>query len=281
MSVMLRPMQRADLPACFSLTQKLRWSHRQEDWQEAYQLGEAIVAVASDGEVIGSIFFWRWGTRSASIGLVIVDERFQGQGIGKRLMMAVLEKLEGVDVRLHATEMGKGLYARLGFAEVGNIHQFQIPALEDLQTSTPGCGVLTRKASLEDLVHLAQMDTSASGMARENLIAHLYEHHHLEVAISPSGQIVGFAARRKFGHGWAIGPVVAESQACAQWLIAGHLRVLTGEFVRIDTASDVLRTWLEAVGFKDVDAPVTMIRGTSWAPPTSMETFGLMTQAMA
>ena len=108
MSVTLRPMQETDVAEGFALSQQMKWPHRREDWLQAWRHGKGVVAL--DGEsVIGTALCWSWGEELAMIGLVIVDERRQGRGIGKTLMSWALAQLEGYNIRLHATEMGKGL----------------------------------------------------------------------------------------------------------------------------------------------------------------------------
>ncbi len=96
-----------------------------------------------------------------------------------------------------------------------------------------------------------------------------------------SQQIQGFASLRRFGHGWAIGPVIAADFAIAQALVASLMQSLQGEFLRIDTdAALPMAAWLTSLGIPQVDAPTTMVRGMPWTPQ-GMQAFGLMTQAMA
>jgi hypothetical protein len=94
-------------------------------------------------------------------------------------------------------------------------------------------------------------------------------------------QIQGFASLRRFGHGWAIGPVIAKELPVAQALITALMQGLGGEFIRIDTDGALpLAEWLTTLGLEQVDAPTIMVRGTPWTPQ-GMQAFGLMTQAMA
>lgn len=67
------------------LTQQMNWPHRLEDWQDALLLGEGLVA-EEQGQPVGTALCWRWGERWATIGLVVVDGRQQGRGIGRALM---------------------------------------------------------------------------------------------------------------------------------------------------------------------------------------------------
>lgn len=97
------------------------------------------------------------------------------------------------------------------------------------------------------------------------------------------GHIAGFAALRRFGRGYVIGPVIADSADNARLLIGALMAEVGGEFVRIDSDAALgLGSWLADCGLQQVDAPVTMIRGVPWQPEAGgMRAWALMTQAMA
>ncbi|MFV9668224.1 GNAT family N-acetyltransferase [Pantoea sp. KXB25] len=280
MSLTLRAMTPDDLDACYQMTQALKWPHRREDWQLALQLGEGTV-IEEQGRIIGSAILWRWGERAATVGLVIVDNQQQGRGLGKQLMLAQLEKVPDCHVRLHATEMGKGLYEKLGFVTCGEIRQHQTRALTTLPAVAIPAGLQLRPATLADHATLVKLDQQASGMSRPALYEHLLRDCQTVLLEDAAQQIQGFASLRRFGHGWAIGPVIAAAFPVAQALVATLMQSLEGQFLRIDTDARLpMASWLHTLGLDQVDAPVTMVRGTPWTPQ-GMQAFGLMTQAMA
>ncbi|MDE1186023.1 MAG: GNAT family N-acetyltransferase [Pantoea sp.] len=282
MSITLRAMTADDIEQGFAMTQHLKWPHRREDWLQAQQLGEGVVA-EEDGAYLGSAIGWRWGEQSATIGLVIVNDQFQGRGVGKQLMLALLEKFPGCNVRLHATEMGKGLYAKLGFNVTGHIQQHQTRALAAVPQVAIPTGMTLRNANPADADLLTELDHQAHGMWRPRLLNQLITNSQTVMLQDAQQRIHGFASLRRFGHGWAIGPVIAQSLPVAQALVAALMQGLGGEFVRIDTdGAQPLAAWLVTLGLDQVDAPTTMIRGTPWSPQVGeMQAFGLMTQAMA
>lgn len=280
MSLTLRAMTPDDIEQCYRMTQALKWPHRREDWQLALQLGEGTV-IEEQGRVIGSAVLWRWGEHAATLGLVIVDNQQQGRGLGKQLMLAQLEKVPGGNVRLHATEMGKGLYEKLGFVSCGEIRQHQTRALTSLPDVVIPAGLHLRPATPADHAALVKLDQQAHGMHRPALFDHLLGDCETLLLQDDQQQIQGFASLRRFGHGWAIGPVIAAELPVAQALVATLMQPLQGQFLRIDTdASLPLASWLNTLGLDQVDAPTTMVRGTPWTPQ-GMQAFGLMTQAMA
>ncbi|MEN4831454.1 GNAT family N-acetyltransferase [Pantoea vagans] len=280
MSLTIRAMTPDDIETCFTLTQVLKWPHRREDWQLALQLGEGTV-IEEQGKLIGSAVLWSWGDHAATVGLVIIDNQQQGRGLGKQLMLAQLEKVPDVNVRLHATEMGKGLYEKLGFVSCGEIRQHQTRAVTTLPEVVIPAGLKLRPATAGDHDTLVTRDQQAHGMHRPALIEHLLRDCQTVILEDAQQQIQGFASLRRFGHGWAIGPVIAADFPMAQALVASLMQSLQGEFLRIDTdAALPMAAWLESLDIPQVDAPTTMVRGTPWTPQ-SMQAFGLMTQAMA
>ena len=280
MSLIIRAMTPDDIEQCYALTQALKWPHRREDWQLALQLGEGTV-IEEQGRLIGSAVLWRWGERAATLGMIIVENQQQGRGLGKQLMLAQLEKLPDCNVRLHATEMGKGLYEKLGFVSCGEIRQHQTRAVTTLPDMVIPAGMQLRPATQADHATLVTRDQQANGMHRPALIAHLLRDCQTVLLEDAAQQIQGFASLRRFGHGWAIGPVIAADFPIAQALVASLMQSLQGEFLRIDTDATLpMAAWLESLGIPQVDAPPTMVRGTPWTPQ-GMQAFGLMTQAMA
>lgn len=279
MTLEIITMQETHLDQAYLLTQKLKWPHRRKDWQQAWQSGEGVVA-EQEGTVLGTAICWRWGGDYASTGLIIVAEEAQGKGTGTRLMQTILDKLQGMNVRLHATEMGRGLYEKLGFVASGRVWQHQTPELRQITPVQPGKKQRLRQASAGDSTRLVELDLRAHGQYRTTLINNLLQHAQHNLLLEEEGIVQGFASLRYFGHGYIIGPVICKDLSAAKVLVSAFLVNLQGQFVRMDTPESGLSAWLAACGLHEVDGPVAMIRGTSWQP-AGMLTFGLMTQAMA
>jgi predicted N-acetyltransferase YhbS len=282
MTLELKAMNETHLDAAFALTQRLKWPHRRADWQQALLLGDGLVA-EEDGALVGTILFWRWGKEYATLGLVIVDDAQQGRGIGKQLMQAALAKLEGSNVRLHATAAGQPLYEKLGFVATGHVEQHQCGELAAVPAIPCGPQQRIRSAGVQDAAMLTALDRQAHGQHRPLLITHLLDSAERFVVLEENGTAAGFASLRRFGHGYAIGPVVASNLANARLLVSELLNGMSGQFVRIDTdRSAGLGPWLNELGLVEVDAPTTMVKGQPWQLESGgMQAFGLMSQAMA
>ncbi|MEJ5115634.1 GNAT family N-acetyltransferase [Erwinia billingiae] len=282
MTLELKAMNETHLDAAFALTQRLKWPHRRADWQQALLLGDGLVA-EEDGALVGTILFWRWGKEYATLGLVIVDDAQQGRGIGKQLMQAALANLEGSNVRLHATAAGQPLYEKLGFVATGHVEQHQCRELAAVPAIPCGPQQRIRSAGVQDAAILTALDRQAHGQHRPLLITHLLDSAERFVVLEENGTAAGFASLRRFGHGYAIGPVVASNLANARLLVSELLSGMSGQFVRIDTdRSAGLGPWLNELGLVEVDAPTTMVKGQPWQLESGgMQVFGLMSQAMA
>src|SRR5258708_36378746 len=119
-----RKLIRADVGAANRLSLEVGWPHRLQDWEFVQRLGAGHVALEA-GAVVGTILTWKHDRRHASLGMVIVDPRYQGRGIGKRLMRLALRDVAGRAVMLNATRAGQPLYEKLGFKAIDIVEQHQ------------------------------------------------------------------------------------------------------------------------------------------------------------
>ncbi|EFQ62293.1 GNAT family N-acetyltransferase [Pseudomonas lactucae] len=275
-SYIYRPMTPADLPAAHDLSVQLKWPHRQEDWAMLQRVSDGFVVM--DGErLIGSAFTCPQGDY-ATIGLVIVSNDYQGQGIGRRLMEKAIAACGSRTPVLNATLAGAPLYASQGFVEFGHVQQHQgpvqVPALSALAQ-----GESCRALDANDHTALLALAKAASGLDRRDVLRDVQVEH--AVGIERDGQLRGFALLRPFGRGRCIGPVVAENIEQAKYLIGTLLAPLQDAFVRIDIpVSCGLNDWLENAGLKNIDTVAQMAMGTPPQPSQGVYPFALITQAI-
>ncbi|MBN2978941.1 GNAT family N-acetyltransferase [Pseudomonas lactucae] len=275
-SYIYRPMTPADLPAAHDLSAQLKWPHRQEDWAMLQRVSDGFVVM--DGErLIGSAFTCPQGDY-ATIGLVIVSNDYQGQGIGRRLMEKAIAACGSRTPVLNATLAGAPLYASQGFVEFGHVQQHQgpvqVPALPALAQ-----GESCRALDAHDHTALLALAKAASGLDRRDVLRDVQVEH--AVGIERDGQLRGFALLRPFGRGRCIGPVVAENIEQAKYLIGTLLAPLQDAFVRIDIpVACGLNDWLENAGLKNIDTVAQMAMGTPPQPSQGVYPFALITQAI-
>jgi GNAT superfamily N-acetyltransferase len=258
----LRRMVAADLPAAHALTQALTWSHRLEDWQFHFALGKGWVALNAAGAVLGTILWWGYGERAATLGLVVVDQQAQGHGIGRLLMNVVLKDAGARAFQLMATTAGLKLYQQCGFTALGTVEQRQaVPGATAAPVLPMKPGLQLRACVAGDLPALVQLDAVAFGAPRPQLLAAALQAGS-GLLLCRGGEPRGYALLRRSGRGLLIGPLVAEDEDQAIALVASLLQSNPG-LVRLDVfvAAARLRAWLDAAGIFTVDRVTPMVRG--------------------
>lgn len=277
---MIRRMQPGDLPSALELTQAENWSHRAEDWEFHYRLGRGWVACDADGALLGTVLWWAYGDAFGTIGLVVVDRKQQGKGIGRQLMDAVMKDAGPRALQLVATNAGLKLYRQCGFDERGGIEQRQGVPTPDAAVAAPSDTAL-RVVTPDDFASLSDLDASAFGAPRNEVIKGVLSAGE-GVAATERGRPKGFALMRRSGRGALIGPVVASNESLAIALIS-HLLNTSRGFTRIDVPADAkeLSAWLDTAGLVRVDQVTTMVRGSRPESRSGVRTFGLVSQAFS
>ena len=82
----IRRMQPKDRDTAVRLTQAEGWPHRREDWDFHCLLGRGWIACAPDGAMVGTGLWWSYGSDAGAAGLLVVERRYRGYGIGRRLV---------------------------------------------------------------------------------------------------------------------------------------------------------------------------------------------------
>ncbi|WP_422030507.1 GNAT family N-acetyltransferase [Roseovarius sp.] len=263
----IRPFGPEHMAAALTLSRQVGWPHRKEDWELAMAVSDGVVATQGD-RVVGTACCSRFGAVTF-YNMIIVDAALRGQGLGRRLMEAVMEPGAGSEMRLTATREGLPLYEKLGFAATHEILQHQGIA----RTTSPDLPV--RDGSVADIGRLAEMDRNASGLERRDLLER----------IAVQGQVLladgGFALVREFGRGHVIGPVVAEDAAVARALIAEGARRIAGRFLRIDLPEAAgLSEFVESLVLEHVGGGTAMVRAPGPAVDGDYQTYALVSQAL-
>jgi hypothetical protein len=194
-------------------------------------------------------------------------------------MERLLEQLGQRNIMLHATAAGQPLYEKLGFVASGKLHQHQGAVLQSALVPLPA-GERIRPVGSNDVARLQALDARASGMDRSRVLAALGEVGE-GVAIDRDGEMLGFALVRRFGHGRAIGPVVAPDAARAQALISHWINTYAGSFIRVDVPdAGGLSEWLSAIGLTRVDTVVAMQKGTPASKDPGLQLYSVINQAL-
>jgi GNAT superfamily N-acetyltransferase len=279
----LRSMCSSDLEQAHELTRKLNWPHRLEDWQMMLAVSEAVVLLCN-GELIGTACATLQGPY-ASLGLIVVADAYQGKGLGRRLMEAIMVKAGERQLVLNATVAGEPLYTKLGFHRYGEVEQYQA-IVPEITTSGFDVDSVTAQSRIrlmqpQDKTAVLGLMNVASGMDRQQIGEAVFAVAHEMWVVERFDRIVGFSASRPFGRGVAIGPVIAQDALQAKQLITRHLATHQGQFVRIDTPKQLgLGLWLASIGLKQVDCVSQMVCGNRPEMSGDYIQYALVTQAI-
>ncbi|WP_377811266.1 GNAT family N-acetyltransferase (plasmid) [Azospirillum sp. A29] len=268
------------LDDALALSRQAQWPHRLEDWSLLLSLSRGLVAVdAGSGRLVGTVLTTPYGEDAATINMVIVDEDWRGQGLGRRLMDEAMALADDRPLRLVATSEGLPLYEKLGFREVGTVLQHQGEA----GPVPPVAAEEVAPAGAEDLAAIAALDRQAFGADRRLLLERIAGVGSFTL-LRRNGVPAGFAALRDFGRGQVVGPVVAPDADGAKALIGPLVAAHPGKFLRVDTTADTgLALWLADCGLRPVGGGIAMRRPAPAAAPASpapVSTFALASQAL-
>jgi GNAT superfamily N-acetyltransferase len=276
--VTLRRLTGEDMVDAQALSREFQWPFRVEDWRFSFSHGGGVAAIR-DGELVGTALRWLWGKGHATVGHVMVAPRMQRQRLGQHLMHALMADLKDRTVLLNATAEGRGVYERMGFAITGEIRQHQGIA-SPVQVVALAEGERLRPLGRSDVKRLVALDARANGMPRDAMLKQLLAEGDT-VVLAREGEAVGFATIRRFGRGFAIGPVVAPDLEGAKALIAHWCSRYAGKFVRVDVDSTGgLPEWLEAQGLPRAGSVTTMVKGGPLQRGPVAGGWALVTQAL-
>lgn len=275
----LRTMTADDLPAAQALSKGERWPHRAEDWQMMLSVGEGVVAEI-DGAIVGTIMWFPTGNDTATIGMVIVSPNHRGKGLGRMLMDHAIDAADCSRLLLNGTAVAVPLYRTMGFEEVGRITQHQGTSFQ-IPLAAPEPGERLRPIGESDYVRIQAMVGDGTGLPRKATMTAVLDAAQV-VVLDRDGDLIGVACFRRFGRGYAIGPVIAPSIREAKLLISHWLGSRAGDFTRIDVLADSgLSPWLDELGLLQVDGVVTMRRGDPLPAPVGVaRPFAILSQAL-
>lgn len=261
------------LEGALALSRQYAWPHRREDWDLALRLSRGAVALDGD-RVVGTALATSFGP-VATANMIIVDGGHGGRGLGRALMDRAMAMAEPAEWRLIATEAGRPLYERLGFAAQGRIvqrqgHMVAVARPDGVDWAAPA-----------DAPALEALDRQATGADRSGLIAALFALGRIAVLRDADGLPRAWAARRDFGRGEVVGPVVAADAVEARALFSFLFADRTGAFLRVDADEATgLGPWLAAHGLANAGGGLRMSRGAAPAAPGPVRTFALANQAL-
>jgi GNAT superfamily N-acetyltransferase len=269
----IRRLGPADLDACAALAVSRDWGPERHKWSLLLEATEPYGIDAPDGSLAGAVVLARYGAALASVGMMLVAEKYGRRGLGRRLMTHLLDQAGDSTVFLTATRSGRPLYAQLGFRVTGRSATFLGRFRPGAHAGThagaqPGGPDPTRPARPEDLPALVQLDRPAFGADREYLLRRLFTFTSQLRILERDGQPAGYAGTWPNDGTEVIGPLVAPDLDTAQALITSVAQ-RASDPVRLDfdPGRSPLTAWVRSHGLAIVNETAFMVHGTPWPPP--------------
>jgi GNAT superfamily N-acetyltransferase len=211
----------ADIDAAMRLKESANWNQTRQDWVNVMRFSpEGCFGIEIDGTLAATATNVCFGDRLAWIGMVLTLPDYRGRGLARRLMEHSLEwiRSRGVDwIKLDATDMGRPLYASLGFEDECFVERWGRGEGE----------VAPDAVSLSEAPVPTGLDCEAVGADRSGLLELLAP---MGTAALPGGYAMGRAGSKAS----YFGPCVARDEATARKLLRWHLSRFPGQAVYWD-----------------------------------------------
>jgi GNAT superfamily N-acetyltransferase len=207
--------------ALVALSANSGWNQVAADWRFMLQQGRGVGFATPDAHPVASAIHWPVGERLDWISMVLTHTDWRKRGFGTRLLQRCIDAVTGAGraAGLDATELGRPLYATMGFRELYTLSRWRLERAGP--AAPPQAGVEIRPATASDLAALAAFDRARSGMDRAALLAHLLGRAPgVALVATEAGRIGGFVLGRDGRTMAQIGPVVADSDSIALALLS-------------------------------------------------------------
>jgi GNAT superfamily N-acetyltransferase len=264
----------AMIPENVALAHEVGWPDDDADWRVIHEAG-FVLGARRDGRLIGQGVLGSYEPHAGTIAKMIVAPGAQRQGIGARILDALVTEAERrrlTTLGLVATPFGQPLYASRGFVVTGEVAVF-IGAPVSAGMSEPMPAVV----DVETAVAFEQRFVTCSRAAM--LRGRHREASATAICRAPDGAVQGFALATAKGPYALVGPVIAASEGVARTLTRAVFAANPG-IVRIDVPGEQtsFRAWLRGLGLPEKGARSEMAWGGAlpWQVP---QRFALATQA--
>lgn len=222
------------LPDLLGLSSAAGWNQTEADWRRLLELEpDGCFGMEADGRIVASATVITYGPDLAWLGMVLTLPEYRGRGYATQLARRCIEFCERRRIRalrLDATEMGRPVYARLGFEEEYEVQRRagELPPAEARET-----------------VFDFELDRLAFGADRRRLLE--------RTGCSRPGRLASY-----------IGPVTARTPEEAEDRIR-HCGVSGFCFWDVPAANPAALLLAERLGFQPVRRLIRMRRGAALA----------------
>lgn len=208
----LRTMLKEDIPPVLELINIEGWEYEQEDIERILDIDSenSITALVGD-EVIGLVTVACHRNRGV-LGHVVVKKGWRKAGIGKKMMVEVLRRLDekGIGiVELYSVPDAMEFYRKLGFRKISDLKIYKGNLKNRIPVQSSRAEV--RNLTGRDLAAVKDMDRRISGFDRSNVIEKLMMPClRSSIGLFRNGKLAGFALGRSADIEAEIGPWIME-----------------------------------------------------------------------
>jgi len=210
--ITFRKMRKEDLPPVLDLINAEGWDYDLVDVERILEIDpEDSVTAVSGREIVGGITVACHEGRGV-LGHVVVKHCWRKKGIGKDMMIRVIEKLEAKKIaiiELYSVPTAVEFYKQLGFRKIGDLMIF-VGSIRTPIATTPSMAEIG-DLTAQDLESVKGLDRKIAGFERGNIIEKLMlPNLGYSVGLFEGGRLVGFALGRMSGNSAEIGPWIME-----------------------------------------------------------------------
>jgi len=279
----IRQMTSAEIPLGMRLKEVAGWNQSEADWRRHLELEpDGCFVGCCDGTPAATLAVTVFGgddstdkvaTRpSAWIAMVLTDPAFRRRGLANALLehgIAYAENRGAKSIWLDATEMGRPVYEKLGFAAV-----FGLTRRRGIVRAVPGDSfdAPLRAMTAEDLAggEVDDLDLAATGADRLRLLASLRRDLPEAALVAMRNPqevtaLLGFALARRGSRAVQVGPVIARTDAIGRAMLASEFAHLAGSESLLDIPDDNLAAIevAEAAGLTPERSFYRMVRNST------------------
>ena len=245
----LRTADEHDLPAIATLRESVGWTAHEWALRAVLDPSDSRCLLVMDGDhVVGVGSGISYGPLGF-VGNMVVAEGHRRRGIGAAILESVIAFLEGERgcerLELFATESGRPLYARYGFALTDPSAMASVP-----RSSALGVDPSIEVETARDADELAEYDAPRFGGDRRRLLEMMAGDPDRPLLLARDrGAVRGYAWLRSDGP--RLGPVLADTPAVAAALLAAAFeRVPEADelTLNVPTANMPGMEWLASLG---------------------------------
>jgi GNAT superfamily N-acetyltransferase len=262
-----------DLTEALRLSTQAGWNQTAEDWQRVLTLTRTRGRFAGriNGQLVATGTLIEHGNKCGWVGMILVDESYRKRGYGTAMLDRTIAAADDARLRwigLDATDMGRPLYLKRGFQDVGHKDRWRI-------TKRPRVLKLDRMEKLGLPESAWELDFKATGIDRTAMFMAMYTNPEIEGYRLENGtDVTGFGLSRPGRIGAYIGPVIAQTTETAAGIVSKLLErftptIDTPVFIDVPRGSSI-EPWLKSEGFEVVRSWTRMIRGEPWIEQSEM-----------